>query len=201
MRERLFLVMAWMPKATVQAALGGVALDIVRSRGDGSGSGSGDGSGQAADLERATLVLTLAVLAILVTAPIGAVLIAQMGPRLLDRDPSFGSKDGSNSSGLGGARGSALGPALSNSGSGYTTSGSGDDRTVERHGDRGPLAPVVGPTGSVQDADADFVTAESGSLYSYYSDAEEAPQSQVGPGASQTGRPDLARAFARASPA
>lgn len=42
-----------------------------------------------ADEEKAALtILTVAVLAIIVTAPIGAALIAILGPRLLDKDGS-----------------------------------------------------------------------------------------------------------------
>ena len=50
-RERLFCIMAYLPKATVQAAIGGVPLAMGLSCGN--------------------IVLTVAVLAILVTAPIG----------------------------------------------------------------------------------------------------------------------------------
>ena len=51
-RERLFCTVAYMPKATVQAAIGGLPL--------------------AAGLSCGHLVLTVAVLAILITAPLGA---------------------------------------------------------------------------------------------------------------------------------
>ncbi|WP_409967154.1 cation:proton antiporter [Bengtsoniella intestinalis] len=52
MKERLFCVIAYLPKATVQAAIGGVPLAM--------GLGCGE------------LVLTVAVVAILITAPLGA---------------------------------------------------------------------------------------------------------------------------------
>ena len=52
MRERLFCAIAYLPKATVQAAIGGIALS--------------------AGLSCGRLILTCAVLAILITAPIGA---------------------------------------------------------------------------------------------------------------------------------
>lgn len=61
--ERLFCVMAYWPKATVQAALGGVALSLGLARGD--------------------EILALAVLAILLTAPMGLICIRRFGPRLL----------------------------------------------------------------------------------------------------------------------
>lgn len=51
-KERLFCMIGYIPKATVQAAIGGVPLAM------------GMASGQ--------LILTLAVLAILITAPLGA---------------------------------------------------------------------------------------------------------------------------------
>lgn len=63
-KERLFCVLAYMPKATVQAAIGGVPLAL--------GLGCGD------------IVLTVAVLAILFTAPLGALAIDATWKRLLD---------------------------------------------------------------------------------------------------------------------
>ena len=55
MRERLFCVIAYMPKATVQAAIGGVPLSMGLACGN--------------------IVFTVAVLAIIITAPLGAFLI------------------------------------------------------------------------------------------------------------------------------
>lgn len=52
LKERLFCMIGYMPKATVQAAIGGVPLAM------------GLGCGK--------IVLTVAVLAILITAPLGA---------------------------------------------------------------------------------------------------------------------------------
>lgn len=54
-KERIFTAFAYMPKATVQAAIGGLPLAMGLSCGD--------------------IVLTVAVLSILVTAPLGALLI------------------------------------------------------------------------------------------------------------------------------
>lgn len=62
-RERLFCVFAYLPKATVQAALGGVALN----------NGLADGQ----------IILAIAVLAIIVTAPLGLFCIRMFAPRLL----------------------------------------------------------------------------------------------------------------------
>ncbi|KAJ8269651.1 hypothetical protein COCON_G00122580 [Conger conger] len=73
LKEKLFIALAWLPKATVQAAIGSKALDMARSKGD-------------PVLEKYGMnVLTVAVLAILVTAPIGALGIGLAGPRLLQK--------------------------------------------------------------------------------------------------------------------
>lgn len=64
-KERLFCVMAYLPKATVQAAIGAVPLANGLSCGD--------------------LVLSVAVLAIVITAPIGAFLIDHFHPKLLEK--------------------------------------------------------------------------------------------------------------------
>jgi solute carrier family 9B (sodium/hydrogen exchanger), member 1/2 len=62
-KERLFCVIAYIPKATVQAAMGSVPL--------------------AAGIAEGELILALAVLAILFTAPLGLLGIKNLGPRLL----------------------------------------------------------------------------------------------------------------------
>ncbi|XP_013384872.1 uncharacterized protein LOC106154881 [Lingula anatina] len=81
-KERLFVPIAWLPKATVQAAIGSVALDTARRN-------------NASEEEEAmgNTILTLAVLAILVTAPIGAALIALTAPRLLHQSPKEGEEE------------------------------------------------------------------------------------------------------------
>ncbi|KAK6172297.1 hypothetical protein SNE40_015987 [Patella caerulea] len=73
-REKLFLTVSWLPKATVQAAIGPVALDTARAKG-------------ASDeiIDFATNILTIAVLSILITAPIGAAGIATTAPLLLKK--------------------------------------------------------------------------------------------------------------------
>jgi len=73
-RERLFVALAWIPKATVQAAIGALALDLARR----------NEAGPQAEIY-GTQIVTIAVLAILVTAPIGALAIAWSGPRWLHR--------------------------------------------------------------------------------------------------------------------
>ncbi|KAM9237236.1 sodium/hydrogen exchanger 9B2-like [Dugong dugon] len=71
--EKIFIAFAWLPKATIQAALGSVALDTARVYGD-------------TLLEDYGMdVLTVAFLAILITAPIGHLLIGFLGPRLLQK--------------------------------------------------------------------------------------------------------------------
>ena len=65
-KERLFSMLAYMPKATVQAAIGSVPLSMGLSCGN--------------------IVLTVAVLAILITAPLGAFLIDLTYKKLLSRD-------------------------------------------------------------------------------------------------------------------
>ncbi|KAM9238170.1 sodium/hydrogen exchanger 9B2-like [Dugong dugon] len=72
-KEKIFISFAWLPKATVQALLGSVALDTARSYGD-------------TQLEDYGLVvLTMTFLAILITVPIGYLLISFLGPRLLQK--------------------------------------------------------------------------------------------------------------------
>lgn len=76
-RERLFIALAWMPKATVQAALGSVPLDLIR-REKKDESDFGDYEQWGMD------ILTTAVFSILVTAPCGLIVIQQLGPRWLE---------------------------------------------------------------------------------------------------------------------
>ena len=64
-KERLFSMMAYTPKATVQAAIGGIPLSL--------GLGCGD------------IVLTVAVLAIVLTAPLGAFAIDLSYKKMLER--------------------------------------------------------------------------------------------------------------------
>nr|CAD7429438.1 unnamed protein product [Timema monikensis] len=75
-KEKLFVSMAWFPKATVQAALGPIALDLARNL-------------DAKDnIVLADKVLIVAVLAIMITAPLGAIVITLFGPRLLNKTPT-----------------------------------------------------------------------------------------------------------------
>jgi NhaP-type Na+/H+ or K+/H+ antiporter len=79
--ERLFVAISWLPKATAQAAFGSVALDAAADLDDDSAQSDGERYGK--------LILTTAVLAILITAPIGAIAIPIMGPKLLDRSKRY----------------------------------------------------------------------------------------------------------------
>jgi len=65
-KERIFSAIAYMPKATVQAAIGGIPLAMGLACGD--------------------IALTVAVLAILITAPLGAVLIDFTYNKLLEKN-------------------------------------------------------------------------------------------------------------------
>lgn len=62
-KEKLFSIIAYLPKATVQAAIGGIPLAMGVESGD--------------------LILSLAVLSIILTAPLGAIAIKATGDRLL----------------------------------------------------------------------------------------------------------------------
>lgn len=73
LKEKLFIGLAWLPKATVQAAVGPIALDMARVKDD------------PHSIELANLVLTIAVLSIMITAPIGAIVISLFGPKLLNK--------------------------------------------------------------------------------------------------------------------
>merc|ERR1712004_925777 len=80
LKERIFVALAWLPKATVQAALGPVALDSLYN----------SDLDPNSDLYKVRKdlglkVLTIAVLVILITAPIGSVAITLTGPRLLNK--------------------------------------------------------------------------------------------------------------------
>ncbi|XP_027454315.1 sodium/hydrogen exchanger 9B1 isoform X1 [Zalophus californianus] len=69
-KEKIFIALSWMPKATVQAVLGPLALETARS--------------SAPHLEPYSKdVMTVAFLAILITAPNGALIIGVLGPKVL----------------------------------------------------------------------------------------------------------------------
>ena len=80
-KERMFIALAWLPKATVQAAVGGDALDYAKNK-----LVVKDGV-TLADIDHyqdlGLKVLTIAVLSILITAPIGAIAIKLSAPIFL----------------------------------------------------------------------------------------------------------------------
>lgn len=71
-KERLFVVIAYLPKATVQAAIGSAPLIAMQGRGMATGPGE--------------TILAVAVMSIVLTAPTGAWAIAWAGNRLLTRE-------------------------------------------------------------------------------------------------------------------
>ena len=73
--ERLFCIIAYLPKATVQAAMGAVPLAMVM-----------EGRMTSMTVESGQVILAMAVLSIVVTAPLGAIGIKVAGPRLLAQD-------------------------------------------------------------------------------------------------------------------
>ena len=64
-KERLFTSLAYLPKATVQAAIGPVALQMGLASGN--------------------LILSVSVIAILITAPLGAILTDKSYKKLLKK--------------------------------------------------------------------------------------------------------------------
>merc|ERR1712126_368592 len=87
-KKKVFMAFAWLPKATVQAALGPIFLDNVLKVAD--DKWGDDGLGDKAEwTAMGNDILTLAVLSILITAPLGAVSILALGPKLLEKDPNF----------------------------------------------------------------------------------------------------------------
>jgi len=75
LKEKVFVALSWMAKATVQAALGPVAIKRLAENPD------------ATDREKelAETVLMICVLSIVLTAPIGAILISVSGTKLLTK--------------------------------------------------------------------------------------------------------------------
>jgi len=80
-KEKIFMAFAWLPKATVQAALGPIFLDNVLKQTPEQWKLLGD---KEEWTNMGNDILTLAVLSILITAPIGAVCILGLGPKLLE---------------------------------------------------------------------------------------------------------------------
>ena len=107
-KEKLFMSIAWTPKATVQAVLGPLFLSKVVSITDKSYWDTESNkqnwllSNPEEDIsswdpliikekwtEWGENILTTAVLSILITAPLGAILITSLGPKLLEKDENY----------------------------------------------------------------------------------------------------------------
>lgn len=76
-RERIYLAISSLPKATVQASIGPLALEMVAKY-------------KAEEhFELANHILIISVLAIILTAPLGALLMVKLSPRLLKKEPEL----------------------------------------------------------------------------------------------------------------
>ena len=80
LKERAFVVLSYLPKATVQAAIGGGLLDL------GNQLLSQGATNANAVIQAGEIVLSVSVLCILLTAPLSAILMNSLYPRLLQRD-------------------------------------------------------------------------------------------------------------------
>lgn len=72
LKEKVFIALSWMAKATVQAALAPVTLDEVDKN-------------DRQQVEYAETILMICVLSVLLTAPAGAIIITLSGPKLLTK--------------------------------------------------------------------------------------------------------------------
>lgn len=79
MKERLVIVCSWIPKATVQAAIGSVVLDKAREEIEANSPDREDYE------DYGNFFLTAAVISIVLTAPIGAVLTNSLGVKWLNK--------------------------------------------------------------------------------------------------------------------
>ncbi|XP_055312721.1 putative SLC9B1-like protein SLC9B1P1 isoform X3 [Sitodiplosis mosellana] len=77
-KERLYITISGFPKATVQAALAPIALDMVRLK------------NLTEYQHMASIVLIVSVLAIVLTAPSGAILMVKLAPKFLLKEPTVG---------------------------------------------------------------------------------------------------------------
>ena len=112
LKERIFVSLAWLPKATVQAAIGPLALTnakhLLSSSFPDQNCDTISTNSTMTDLETAcsmleygNIVLTVAVSVIIITAPIGAVAIMVSGPRLLTSSLSSSSQEDVNNKSAG----------------------------------------------------------------------------------------------------
>ena len=80
LKERAFTVLSYLPKATVQAAIGGGLLDL------GNQLLSQGATNANAVIQAGEIVLSVSVLCILLTAPLSAILMNSLYPHLLKRE-------------------------------------------------------------------------------------------------------------------
>jgi NhaP-type Na+/H+ or K+/H+ antiporter len=73
LKERAFMGFAWIPKATVQAAIGGIVLETALVE------------GIEEYITYGEAMLTTAVFAVIITAPLGAILTNTLGPMWLEK--------------------------------------------------------------------------------------------------------------------
>jgi NhaP-type Na+/H+ or K+/H+ antiporter len=83
-KERIFVALAWLPKATVQAALCSFPLTTLKQ------TMSTEDVNFAKYLEWTEQILSTAILSICITAPLGVVAIKFLGKRCLEKDESVG---------------------------------------------------------------------------------------------------------------
>jgi NhaP-type Na+/H+ or K+/H+ antiporter len=84
-KEKIYSMLSWCPKATVQAALATAALDHINVQVK-LGKMMAGSPEYLQFLDNAMVILTTAILSIIMTAPLFAVLMLQFAPRLLDDD-------------------------------------------------------------------------------------------------------------------
>ena len=78
-KEKIFCAFAWIPKATVQAAIGGIILDTVIKQ-------LPEGPVKEQYKEYGLFVLNTSVLSIVISAPLGAIITNTFGPKWLTND-------------------------------------------------------------------------------------------------------------------
>lgn len=82
LREKIFVAFCWIPKATVQAAIGSYALSVAQELGVGG-----------ITVTYARIIVTVAVLVILISAPLGALLMSFSAPLLLQKKEKLESEN------------------------------------------------------------------------------------------------------------
>ena len=73
LKEKVFIGFSWLPKATLQVAVSPIVLEMAKNSED------------PIKMTRARLVIDIAFLAVLLTAPLGAIAISILGPKILNR--------------------------------------------------------------------------------------------------------------------